>query len=354
MENRFVIILLLKTASRPGNALGSTVAARRGPGAPLRQDGLSPPRLPGDVPREKPRVARGRRRGGGRVKESGWRGQRSTARVHATVVPHAASWSHPPSPSPPRAPPASRTRPTSGESDGRTLHARRGRSLPHASAASPPHWHLRGEPRCGWSSDAARSGAGCGSQRAAESRREPRAPPLASAWPHRRRLPVLFPTGEPPNPPQKQLGGSPPRRTPGALLCPQQIAHRAAASRLPRRPCRPRAVGKQGRPQGPSRAPEPPGPGQRPPRGVALGGRAVQRGLPKTRRLLTPGLVRAPAAGWGENGVTRALSSASTGCDTGQGRGEGTRASQPAEPGGAASTTRMGRWGCRVASPAQI
>lgn len=58
--------------------------------------------------------------------------------------------------------------------------------------------------------------------------------------------------------PRKQLRGSPPRRTSGAL--------RPAASRLPHWPCCPRAAGKQERAQGTSRAPEAPGPGQRPPR----------------------------------------------------------------------------------------
>lgn len=205
-------------------------------------------------------------RGGGRAEGSGWCGQRGVARAHATAVPGLTVSPALPlplglpglrdtarpqgaRPSPPvcSAPPPGASSPPgiSGAS----------RSVSRALAPSRPGPALLGRR------------AVQGQQRFSEGSREPpgaeghpshshmagatsRTPPSHSV-PDRR-------TPKSSSQPRKQLRGSPPRRTPGAL--------RPAASRLPRWPCCPRAAGKQERAQGTSRAPEPPGPGQRPPR----------------------------------------------------------------------------------------
>lgn len=282
MGNRFVIILLLKTASRPGNALVSTVAVgwdpggspapHGGPRRPLHQDGLSPPgflgmfRVTGGRQRSLHGVPRPGMRGGGRAEGSGWCGQRGVARAHATAVPGLTV--SPALPLPLGLPGLRDTARPQGARPSPPVC-----SVPPPGASSPPG--ISGASRS-VSRVLAPSRPGPallgrravqGQQRFSEGSREP---PGAEGHPSHShmagatsRTPPSHPVPDRRTPksssqPRKQLRGSPARRTPGAL--------RPAASRLPRWPCCPRAAGKQERAQGTSRAPEPPGPGQRPPR----------------------------------------------------------------------------------------
>lgn len=345
MGNRFVIILLLKTASRPGNALVSTVAVgwdpggspapRGGPRRPLHQDGLSPPgflgmfRVTGGRQRSLHGVPRPGMRGGGRAEGSGWCGQRGPRPCHSRAP---ASQSRPPSPSPSGSP-ASGTRPARRERGLRPLSAARLLRAPpphqasqERAAAFLERWRHPGRGQRSWEDEPSR--ASSGSQKAPENRQEPRATPLTATWPvrlHGRRLPILFPTGEPPNPVPSHgsssgvplhagpLGPSDPRPR-ASLAGPAAHGLRGNRSKHKARP------GPQSR-----RDPVRDLPGC----GLGRPGRALWRVPPETQRLLTPGLVRAPAAGCGGNEVARALPSVSTGCDAGQGRGEGTGARQP-------------------------
>lgn len=245
-----------------------------------------------------------------------------------------ASQSRPPSPSPsPSGSPASGTRPARRERGLRPLSAARLLRAPpphqasqERAAAFLERWRHPGRGQRSWEDEPSR--ASSGSQKAPENRQEPRATPLTATWPvrlHGRRLPILFPTGEPPNPVPSHgsssgvplhagpLGPSDPRPR-ASLAGPAAHGLRGNRSEHKARP-------------GPQSRRDP----VRDLPGCGLGrlGRALWRVPPETQRLLTPGLVRAPAAGCGGNEVARALPSVSTGCDAGQGRGEGTGARQP-------------------------
>lgn len=189
---------------------GGSPAPRGGPRRPLHQDGLSPPgslgmfRVTGGRQRSLHGVPRPGMRGGGRAEGSGRRGQRGPRPCHSRAP---ASQSRPPSPSPSGSP-ASGTRPARRERGLRPLSAARLLRAPPPHQASQERaaaflecWRHPGRGQRSWEDEPSR--ASSGSQKAPENRQEPRVTPLTATWPvrlHGRRLPILFPTGEPPNP----------------------------------------------------------------------------------------------------------------------------------------------------------